>query len=324
MDLCTVLLDGDAAVDARKYGDLIARMLGITRLEAKILVRKGRGVFLEDVDEEQARRLVEELARDGVAARCVRNEQLPLLSAPRKVTSVERSGASLKYRWSGEDGFTEIAWPQIDIVSIGAVALPEFKDLFSNVRFDHLPALHRLEGDPAVRDLLRENLILKMGAPQAAAARKKPPSDDKTFFDEIQAQYAGKLRVMLDLVDETRTLWMRVPMDEVAYAYEEGAMKLGEAWGFHLLVQDLRAKCGRAFTDVALKFQHGADIKELVFLQVEEFNRYTFWHAVLHHLGLKPCAIAATSSPSPEPPAPPTDAGSSNASPEPGPPSTSS
>jgi len=320
VELYTVVLESDVPVEPRKYGDLVAPMLGVTRLEAKIAVRKGRGLLLDDIEEKDAQRVVEELARDGVRARAVRNADLPALAAPRKVTMLERGDGMLRYRPAGGDAWSELPWMQIDVVSLGAVALEGFQEQFSKIRFDYVPGLHRFKEDPGLRDLLRENLILKMRAGPPPADRRR---SDGTIFDDL-AQHAGKLKVYADLVDATRTLWLRVPMDEMGYARDAHSVKLGEAWGFHLLAQDLLSTCAHACTAVSLKFVARADIKDLVFLQTEEFNRYTAWHAVLHHLGMKPCANADTSSPSPEPPAPSTDAGSSSVSPPPEPPSTSS
>jgi hypothetical protein len=100
----------------------------------------------------------------------------------------------------------------------------------------------------------------------------------------------------------------------------EGGVKMGGAWGFQLLANDLRDRCPGALTEMALKLLGASDIKELVFPQVEEFTRYTSWVALKRHLW----PTAGTSSPSPEPPEPPTDAGSSNASSAAEPPSTSS
>ena len=45
----TILLEEDILVDPRKYGDLVAPALGLTKVEARMAVRKGRGIFLENL-----------------------------------------------------------------------------------------------------------------------------------------------------------------------------------------------------------------------------------------------------------------------------------
>src|SRR4029079_12059182 len=52
----TILLEDDVPVDPRKYGALVAPALGLTQVEARMAVRKGRGIFLENLAEDDARR----------------------------------------------------------------------------------------------------------------------------------------------------------------------------------------------------------------------------------------------------------------------------
>ena len=128
------------------------------------------------------------------------------------------------------------------------------------------------------------------------------------------------MKVYADLLTADLGLWLRVPLDEIAYVYMAGGVKMGGPWGFQLLVNDLRDKCSTAFTEMTLKLLGATDIREHVFPQIEEYNRYLQWVALKRILW----PSAASSSPSPEAPASPTDGGSSNASPAADPPSTSS
>lgn len=322
MELCTIVLERDVAVDARKYGKILAPILGLTELEAKMTIRRGRGIFLEDLPEDDAKRIAGTLVGDGIPARCVRNEELPVLPVARKVTQLERAEGALRFHWPGEPQAAELPWARIDVVSVGAVARPGFQEFFTNVRFEFLPPLHRMEGDADVRDLLRENVILRMNAP-AAREPRRPGKRGDSPFDALQSKYGDKMKVYADLLDDAHTAWLRVPMDEISWAHDARSVKLGDVWGFALFHHELASRCAAAFTERSLQLSSGADIKEVVFLQTEEFTRYTAWHAVLHHLGVNPWPSAGSSSPSPEPPEPSTDGGSSKSSPEPAPPSTS-
>jgi hypothetical protein len=316
VDLYTIVLAEDVAVDARRYGDLVAPMLGVTKIEAKMMVRKARGIFLEDLAEPDAARVMEELGRDGHKAWCVRNEELPALPPPRRVNWAQRSAGALRFRWAGDDLTVDLGWSQVGVASVAAIAQPEWRDLWNDIRFDHLPPLHALGSDPAARDLVRENVILRMSSDRArpAAPKKEGPS----VFETLSTQYAGKLKVFCDIVDAGRSIWLRLPMEELGYALDEGGARFGDPWGMEYAVKDLRDRAPQAMTELALKFLSGADIKELVLLRVEEFQRYTAWHAIK-----KALRGAAMSSPSPAPPAPSTDGGSSSASPGAEPSSTS-
>lgn len=309
---CAILLEEDVPVDPRKYGSLVAPLLGLTKAEARMAVRKGRGIFLERLREEDARRLAEELQRDGIRARVIPQDRVNALPAPRKVVHLERGGEALTYRAGGIEIL--IPWDALLVASCGVIARPEVGDYFEQVRFKDMPPIHRMEGPD--REIVRENLILKMGS--APAPRGKPR--EGSLLEEIDRDLSDKVRVSFDLVTGDLGTWIRIPMEEVAYVTAEGGVKMGGAWGFQLLAADLRAKCAPALTGITLKLLEGADIRSLVFPQIEEFTRHTAWTALKRHLW----PDAGSSSPSPGPPGPPTDGGSSSASPGPGTPSTSS
>ena len=317
MDLFTILLAEDVAVDARRYGDLLAPLLGITKVEAKMKVRHGRGIFLEDLAEDAARRLSEELKRDGIAHRCVKNEELPAMPVPRRVNWGQRSPGALRFKWTDDELMLDFGWNQVGVVSVGLIAQEEWRETYSGVRFDHLPGLHRLGGDSEARALIRENLILKISASSPAAPAKRKPGEP-TVFEKLAADYSRKVKVFADVVDVGRSLWLRVAMDDIAYSHDEQGVRFGDAWGLSYLVGDLVDHAPKAATLATLQLLDGADIKDLVFLTSEEFSRYTRWHILKREF---PCADS--SSPSPEPPAPSTDAGFSSASPGPGTPSIS-
>jgi hypothetical protein len=313
----TILLENDVLVDPRKYGDVVAPALGVTKVEARMAVRKGRGIFLENIDQDHATRIADELGKDGIQAHVRAASDLPPLPPVRKVLQLEHGDELLTYVVPGTNARESVLWEAALVAHIGVVAKAEFKDLFGHVPFGMIPAIHKMEG--AERELIRENLILKMeGKPVDNRLRneKRPES----IFEEIEQKYGSKVKVYADLLTADLGLWLRVPLDEIAYVYMEGGVKMGGPWGFQLLANDLRDKCAPAFTEMTLKLLGATDIREHVFPQIEEYNRYLQWVALKRVLW----PSAATSSPLPEAPASPTDGGSSNASPAVDPPSTSS
>ena len=313
----TILLDADVTVDPRKYGDLVAPALGLTKVEARMAVRKGRGIFLENLEEGEANRIVAELEKDGIKAHVRAAENLPALPAVRKVMQLEHGDELLTYVVPGTNERESVLWEAVMVAHIGVVAKPEFKELFGHVPFKMIPPIHKMEG--VERELIRENLILKMeGKP--ADNRLKSEKKPESVFEEIEKKYGGKVKVTADLITADLGLWLRVPLDEIAYVYMAGGVRMGGPWGFQMLVNDLRDKCSGAFTEMTLKLLESTDIREHVFPQIEEYNRYAQWVALKRVLW----PSAASSSPSPEAPASPTDGGSSTASPAPEPPSTSS
>lgn len=309
-----IFLEEDVAVDPRKYGPIVAPILGITKAEARMSVRKGRGIFLESVAEEHARAVAAELEKDGIRSRVVSREQIPPLPALRRITQLEAGDEGLSYR--GDEGLEGVPWEAILVVSAGVVARAEYAELFSNVPFGMIPPIHKLEGTE--REIVRENLILKMSAPGPAGEKRRRREED--VFERIEQKYGSKVKVYADVLTADLGLWLRVPMDEMGYSVVAGGVKMGGAWGFQLLVKHFRERCGAALTGMTLKLLEAADIKEHVFPQVEEYTRYTSWAALKRFLW----PTADSSSPSPAPPESSTGEGSSNASSGAEPPSTSS
>ena len=310
----TIILEEDVEVDPRVYGDLVAAALGLTRIEARIAVRKGRGIFLEHVEEDHARRIADRLGEDSIAARLVAEEEMPTLPPLRKATHLDHGEDILTCRIAGTDKREHVPWEAILATSVGVVARPAYVEIFGHVRFDMVPPMHEMEGTD--REMVRENLLLKMAAGQKGDARRKPDS----IFEDIDERYGTKVHVYADLLTSDLRTWLRVPMDEIGYLYMTNSIRMGGAMGMQLLMVDLREKCASTLSPMTLKLLDATDIKTLVFPQIEEFNRYTAWH-VLKRI---PWTNADLSSPSLEVPEPSTDGDSSSSSPEPEPPSTSS
>ena len=313
----TILLMDDVGVDPRKFGALVAPALGVTQVEARMAVRKGRGIFLENLAEADAKAIAEELGKEGIRAKVAAAAELPALPAPRKGLMLDRGDDLLTWQDPGTKTREGAPWDAFLVVQVGVVAKPEFKELFGHVPFNMMPAIHKMEGSE--RELLRENLILKMeGKPADNRLRKEKKAG--AVFEEVEQRFGAKVKVIADLITADLGLWLRVAMDDVAYLPAAGGVRMGGAWGFQMFADDLAAKCPAALTEPALKLLRATDIREHIFPQIEEYNRVTQWIAIKRTLW----PDAATSSPSPEAPASPTDAASSSASPAPEPPSTSS
>ena len=311
----TIILEEDVPVDPRKFGDAVATVLGVTKLEARMAVRKGRGIFLENLEEEPAQRIAEALRQEGIPARTFSHEQIPALPRFRRIMKLNHGDELLAYVDPATEEEELLPWDAVLAVSCGVVANPQYKDLFSHVPFTMVPPMHKLEGEE--RDLVRENLLLKMAAPPPKDEKKRKP---ESIFEEIESTFGSKVKVYVDVCSADLGTWLRVSLDDVAYQYMPDSVRMGGAWGFQLLMNDLRDKCGDARSPLTLQLLEATDIKELVFPQVEEFNRLSSWFALKRYLW----PTADSSSPSPEPPGSPTDGASSSASPEPEPPSTSS
>lgn len=273
----TILLHEDVAVDPRRHGEVVARALAIPISEARMHIRKGRGIFLEHLPEDAARVIAEDLGSDGVRASVVRESDIPEIPKPRKVGRIERSDESLSYRVAGSEESGTIPWEALELVSLGIVA----GVTLDTAGFVGVPALRRVGTED--REVLRENLIRKVerrpGAPLSRNA-------SKSVFERIEEARLG--RVFADLVTADLGTWLRVGMEEFGYVLAPGAVQMGASWGMDALMKDLRLRAAAALTDLTLRILAAADLGPLLFAQVEELNRHTMWAILLKHLGLEP------------------------------------
>src|SRR6185436_17612833 len=115
----TILLDADVLVDPRKYGDLVAPALGLTKVEARMAVRKGRGIFLENLAEAEAKRIVDELGKDGIQAHVLAAADLPPLPPVRKAAMLEHGDELLTYPVPGTNERESIPWDAVLVAHIG-------------------------------------------------------------------------------------------------------------------------------------------------------------------------------------------------------------
>ncbi|MHC4608051.1 MAG: hypothetical protein ACYTAF_14160, partial [Planctomycetota bacterium] len=164
----------------------------------------------------------------------------------------------------------------IGIAAAAAVARPAYADMFSDIRFQHHPPFREVD-DAEAREILRENIILRMDRVEEEAGPAKPDALGRSAFERIEEKWSGKVHVYADLVTEEHDLWLRVLMSEFAYVRQTGAVKLGGAWGLTALMNEIEERAPDAPTEMTRKLTSGRDIRNLVFASFEEFHRHSTW-----------------------------------------------
>jgi hypothetical protein len=319
----TILLINDGILPARKYGELIEKTLSVPTVEARVLIRKGRGIFLENIEEKAANTILEQLKADGIAAERIAHDQIPDLPAPLRVSRIQRDDLSFEYRTLGSSDFSSIPWEGIGLVSCGLVARGNYQATHPELKLDGIPGFQKIESETD-REIVRENLILKaQQTPVWKPERKR--GRDRTVFETIEDSENDRIQVWLDLLTADFGTWLRLSMDNVSYGAIKGSVQLGSCWAFDAILKQLRKEAPQALTEMTLKLVSGLDITELIFSQIEDFNRYTTWEAYRKALHLEPdlpWAKKDTRWPLPEEAEPPTEEDSSKSSPPPERPST--
>ena len=271
MEIHTVILEEDVAVDARTMGPDLARILGNTVLEARLMIRKARGIFLENLPEDQAEDVADLLRINGVGARAVPAGKTPILPSPRRISHVERGQDGLRMVTAGTDDTDTLPWDRVDIISVGVVARPGSEDHFSHVPFEYVPSLQQLDAED--RKTLRERVIQRM---DEAPAREKG-REDRSTYRLLEDGWSEKVRVYADILTPGGEDWLRVSMSDFGYAQDADSVRMGGALGFGLLMKELGARRPEAFTDLTRRIESGENVEGLVFTRIEEFHRYSMW-----------------------------------------------
>jgi hypothetical protein len=290
-----ILLRDDTVLPARDYGDLVQETLGIPGLEARLRIRKGRGIFLENLEEEAARTIARRLEGDGIPSDVIDEDRLPELPAPTRVSRIQRNDPTFEVRTMDEET-TSIPWEGIGLVSCGLVARGSYKETHPELRLEGIPGFDKIENEQD-REIVRENLILKAEStpgPKRVIGRDR----DRTVFEWIEDSEGDRIQVWLDLLTADFGTWLRISMDNVSYAATKGAVQLGACWAFDSVLTQLRKAVPEAFTEMTLKILSERDPTRLLFSQVEAFNRHTRWEAFRKALRLEPEPPLAESDPS--------------------------
>jgi len=299
MDLFTLVLKDDVAVDPRKYGPLIAPMLGITVVEAKMAVRRGRGIFLEDVPGEDARELAGTLEADGIGCWCVPSSALPSLRQPRRVTAVETTEEGVRCSLQGLQEPMVLPWERIGVVSIGMVLVPELQAEVAGVRTKDVAAIVRR--DQEMRDFVRDRLLAVLTRVDLSHEENAPaPAAHHYFFDQLRRKEAMQMKAFADLVSVDGSDWWRVSLEETTFIDRTTASTEGPgSAGNFMAVPVIYARRPDAHTDRSRQLLQGGNVEQLSFRTVEEFNRYTRWWTVRERLRADPAMAEATRQPAP-------------------------
>ena len=194
----TLLLRDDGILPARKYGELIEKTLGIPAVEARLLVRNGRGIFLENIEQDAARTISDTLAQDGIESDLISVDQLPEIPAPLRVSRITKEELSFEYRAMGEEEPASIPWEGIGLVSCGLVARGSYQATHPELKLEGIPGFQKIENDTD-REIVRENLILK--AEQAPVRKpQKKRGRDRTVFETIEDSENDRIQVWVDIL----------------------------------------------------------------------------------------------------------------------------
>ena len=293
MELYSVILKDDVAVDPRTYGALLAPALGVTVLEGRMAVRRSGGIFAENLPEEEARRLAQSLEANRISCWCAPSSALPPLPAPRRATRVESTEEGLRCALLGQAEPVTLPWDRIGCVSIGLVLLPELEEI-AGVRKKDVAAVLRREQEQ--RDLVRDRLLSVLNQVDLSHQENAPSaSAHHYFFDQLRRKESKQLKAFADVVSADGAEWWRIPLEESNY--RDNADR-GLEVGNYTIVPVLYDRLKEAHTERSRKLFQGGNVERLTFDTMEEFNRYTRWWTWRERLRVDPELAPPTQVPS--------------------------
>jgi hypothetical protein len=297
MDSFSVILKDDLQVDPRAYGELLAAAQGITVVEARMAIRRGGGIFAENLPEERALELAGKLEADGIGCWCVPASSLPALKAPRRATSVETTEEGLRCALLGDPEPQLLFWDGIGVVSIGLVLVPEIQEEVAGVRKQDVATVRRVEQEQ--RDFVRDRLLAVLTRVDLSHEENAPAAGaHHYFFDQLRRREAMQLKAFADVISSDGLEWWRLPLEETGYTADRGVACN------YLAVLPIYARRKEAHTDRSRTLLQGGNVERLAFPTMEAFHRYTRWWTYRERLRTSAPPVVAAASGNGQAPAP--------------------
>jgi hypothetical protein len=268
----------DHRPDLEGFAPVLADLLGLSAIDARLRIRKGRGIFLERLDEAAARRIAEVLEAHGAPAEVLPQERIARLPGrPARLFQADCRADALYYRRNVAESFRAIPWDGIRLVHAGIVATPQYRDFFQSSTFALLPALHRID-DAEARARLRLAMARKAmrreegAAPEALSDRST--LSPETLRDLCRNQTEG----YLDLFVEDRPGFLRADRRQILLDYLGPRGETCSLKSFKRFVGDVATQAARAqVTPIARRLLDGEDLPRVVFDDLAEYERYLAW-----------------------------------------------
>jgi hypothetical protein len=291
----------DHRPDLETFAPVLAELLGLSGIDARLRIRKGRGIFLERLDEALAQRVADALAARGWAAEVVPDEALLRFVRPARLFQVDCRDDVLRYKRNMAEPFHDVPWDAIRLVHAGVVATPQYRDFARSKIFQLLPVMHRID-DPEARAQLKRAMAQK--ALRREADEPAPPVEGRPLTPEALADLArNSADACLDLFVEGRQGFLRADRRQVVLDYLGARGGVNSLESFQRFAADVAARATRArVTPVTRRLLETGSRPELVFDDLAEYERYIAWYC--HRFQVIPPAGGKVPAPADTPPLP--------------------
>lgn len=306
----TLLYTSDLRPEVPQLATVLCSVLGVTMVDARRMVRYGRGIFLENMDPARAEKLLPILKNMGLDCIAVPTASI-LRPPPKPVRCVlaDPTGETFRFKTSFHKEYEHIPWLAIRMVSVGIVATQQFRDAMAAKTAGALPVIYKVE-DPEAKAELRDAIarkavrrhddsspaphgtpvehkheVLEKSEPTVELTDLQRKTREKLLKDVLDSLYREQTDSFLDLFTIGMSGRYRISRRDFRFDYLGARQKTTSIENFKTLVEDLLARLPEVVVPpMTERYRHMTDVREIYFDTLEEFDRYNVW--AFHMAGL--------------------------------------
>lgn len=286
-----ILLKDDVTVPVGGVEKSIAAVLNVPLAQARMQAKKCRGIFMESLTENQARKLQNVLE----------NLDYPSLILPQKDVYTLPSKRDLRQVWPEEDAlhiqvgyrddqFIPLPWKQVDYISAGVVGTQKYWDKTRDQAAKNLPNLQDIEDEELENDLRKTLSEEGLGARAPTTEQNQKDTPDELILDDLDETEKSDTIWIIDILCNAVPMRYRLKKDEIIFTYlkEQGVTSRSSEENFlHILTDLLFQKDDLVCTPISARLHFGEPFHELIFDDMNHFNLYTRWFFTLYEQGRK-------------------------------------
>ncbi len=275
-----VVLKKDVRLDVPSVARPLAEALEQTLNDVRLVVRRARGIFQENLDDDRARTVSGLLNKLGIETAVVPQSELAPPPRQRFIIGGQLDKDAFLAHTSHLRKADPIPWSRIHFVSIGIVATPQYEEFLTSSNFKELPPIWAIDDQEAKDDLRRKlaSRALRRDHGQAMDAKERARTRPKLEKKELDALYRDQTRGMIDLWSFEPLARWRIVRHEFCYDCLGSRARKTSMDNFRMLANELYSRLPHALpTRITKDFLSGAELHEIIFDDEREFERYTRW-----------------------------------------------
>lgn len=142
-----VLLKKDVRLDVPSVAPFLAEALQMQVHDARLIVRKARGIFQDHLEDGRARAIAAALGKLGIETTVVPQAEIPPVPHMKRIFGGKMDAEGFDMVLNPLRKSHRLAWADVHFVAIGVIATPQYEEYLTSKAFKSLPPIHAME-DP--------------------------------------------------------------------------------------------------------------------------------------------------------------------------------